>query len=243
MAWSSSSSSNIPQERHEVFLSFRGEDTRYTFTSHLYAALCRLQIKTYIDYNLERGDEISTVLLRAIQESKLSVVVFSKNYGTSKWCLDELVKILDCKKMNGQIIVPIFYDIDPSTVRNQSGTYAVAFAQHEQQLRGDVSRVQRWRTALAQVASIAGWHCLANSVESELVEKIAMDVLQKLNHVYVGDLDEQISKYEQLSNLQAQHLMLGRGFNSQLWHDLQATNQRLQQLRMEKSVRLLRLPR
>lgn len=80
-------------------------------------------------------------------------------------------------------------------------------------------------------------------MESELVERIAMDVLQKSNHVYVSDLDEQISKYEQLANLQAQNLMLGTGFNTQLWHDLQATNQRLQQLRMEKSVHLLRLPR
>lgn len=83
------------------------------------------------------------MLLRAIQESKLSVVVFSKNYATSKWCLNELVKILECKKMNRQIIVPVFNDRDPSTVRNQSGTYAVAFAKHEQQLRGDIRRVKR----------------------------------------------------------------------------------------------------
>lgn len=75
------------------------------------------------------------------------------------------------------------------------------------------------------------------------MEKIARDVLQKLDYVYVGDLDEQINKYEQLSNLQAQNLMRGSGFNTQLWHDLQATNQRLGQLRMEKNFRLLRLPR
>lgn len=160
MAWSCSSSSTTSQERHEVFLNFRGEDTRYTFTSHLYAALCRLQIKAYIDNNLERGDEISIVLLRAIQESRLSVVVLSKKDVTSKWCLDELVKILECKRINGKIIVPVFYDIDPSTVRNQSGTFAVAFAKDEQ-LRGEISRVQRWRNALAKVANSAGWHCSA----------------------------------------------------------------------------------
>ncbi|KAJ1423571.1 putative toll/interleukin-1 receptor-like protein [Sesbania bispinosa] len=79
-------------------------------------------------------------------------------------------------------------------------------------------------------------------MESELVEKIARDVVQKLNHVYVGDLDEQISKYEQLANLQAQSLMGGSGFNTQLWNKLQETNQRLGQLRMEKNARLLRLP-
>lgn len=160
---SSSSSSNIPQDKHEVFLSFRGEDTRYTFTSHLHAALCRLQIKAYIDYNLERGDDISDTLLRAIEESKLSVVVFSEHYATSKWCLDELVKILECKKRSGQTIVPVFYGVDPSDVRNQTGTYAAAFAKHEQRFRGrDTSKVQRWRSALAEVANVAGWDCSVN---------------------------------------------------------------------------------
>lgn len=80
-------------------------------------------------------------------------------------------------------------------------------------------------------------------MESELVERIARDVLEKLNHVYVGDLDVEINKYEQLSNLPAMNLMQGSGFNSQLWHDLQATNQHLGQLRMKKNVILLRLPR
>lgn len=161
MAWQSSSSTSTPREKHDVFLSFRGEDTRHNFTSHLYASLCRFQIKAYIDYNLERGDEISTALLRAIEEAKLSVIVFSKNYATSTWCLDELTKILECKKTNGQIIVPVFYGIDPSDVRNQTGTYAVAFAKHEARF-GGMGRVLRWRNALTEVANIAGWDCFVN---------------------------------------------------------------------------------
>lgn len=83
---------------HEVFISFRGEDTRRTFTSHLNSALRRLSIRTYIDDNLERGDEIPEALIKAIEEAKLSVIVFSKNFANSRWCLDEVVKILECKK-------------------------------------------------------------------------------------------------------------------------------------------------
>jgi hypothetical protein len=75
------------------------------------------------------------------------------------------------------------------------------------------------------------------------VERIAKDVLEKLNHVYVGDIDEEIYKYEQLSNLQAMNLMRGSGFNTQLWQNLQSTNQHLGELRMKKNVILLRLPR
>jgi hypothetical protein len=44
-------------------------------------------------------------------------------------------------------------------------------------------------------------------LESEIVEEIAMDVLGKLNRVYVGDLDEQIKKLEQLAELQKQYFM------------------------------------
>ena len=80
------------QAKFDVFLSFRGEDTRAGFTSHLYAALDRKQILTFIDYQLVRGDEISTSLLRTIEEAKLSVVVFSEKYASSTWCLEELAK-------------------------------------------------------------------------------------------------------------------------------------------------------
>ena len=154
-----SSSSSNPQERHEVFLSFRGEDTRKTFTSHLHAAFKRAELNTYIDYNLERGDEISGTLLRAIEDAKLSVIVFSRNFATSKWCLDEVKKIIDCKKTRGQIVLPIFYDVEPSHVRNQTGSFASAFARHEEQFRGRPNKVQKWRDALAEAATLSGWDC------------------------------------------------------------------------------------
>ncbi|PRQ30597.1 putative 17-beta-estradiol 17-dehydrogenase [Rosa chinensis] len=94
MAAASSCPAIIPWEKHDVFLSFRGEDTRDTFTSHLYEALCQKKIQTCIDYKLERGDEIAPALLEAVSELKLSVIIFSKNYASSTWCLDELVHIL-----------------------------------------------------------------------------------------------------------------------------------------------------
>ncbi|BBN68132.1 Disease resistance protein TIR-NBS-LRR class family [Prunus dulcis] len=125
---SSSSSSSLPaplQTKYDVFLSFRGEDTRDAFTSHLHAALRRKNIDTYIDNRLERGDEIAPTLLEAIEKSKLALVIFSKDYASSTWCLKELVHILGCKKSHGQIVIPIFYRIDPSHVRKQQGTYAL----------------------------------------------------------------------------------------------------------------------
>ena len=159
MASSSSSSSTLTQKKHDVFLSFRGEDTRDNFTSHLYAALRRKKIGTYIDYNgLKKGDEISPALVQAIRESKISVIIFSKNYASSTWCLDELVHILSCKEgINGQLVIPVFYGVDPSHVRKQQGSYATALAALEERFAHDIEKVQRWKRALASAASLSGW--------------------------------------------------------------------------------------
>ena len=145
-------------EKHDVFLSFRGEDTRDNFTSHLYTALRRKNIFTYIDeQNLDRGDEISPALLKAISESKISLIVFSKDYASSSWCLAELLHIFECHMKNGQIVVPVFYNINPSHVRKQQKTYATSFMKHEERFKDKTEMVQKWRKALTALASLSGW--------------------------------------------------------------------------------------
>ncbi|KAM5586669.1 hypothetical protein ABKV19_005543 [Rosa sericea] len=179
MAAASSCSDIIPQEKHDVFLSFRGEDTRYNFTSHLYEALCQKKIQTYIDYELERGDEIAPALLEAIRKSKLSVIIFSKNYASSTWCLDELAHILE--RRDKQFVIPIFYGVDPSDVRKQSGSYADAFVEHEKRFKDRMDNVLRWRKALKTAADISGFNSQTNRSESELVKSVVNDILAKLN--------------------------------------------------------------
>jgi len=153
---SSSSSSNTKPEKHEVFISFKSEDTRKTFTSHLNAALKRRDIETYVECKVERGEEIPLTHVKAIEESTLSLIVFSKNYADSR-CLDELVKIVECGKRKKQIVLPVFYDIDPSDVRNQRGTFAEAFTKHERHF--EVKKVREWRNALVEAANFSGWDC------------------------------------------------------------------------------------
>ena len=154
----SSSSSNTCQFKHEVFLSFRGEDTRKKFTSHLHKALLDEKIETFIDYKLNGGDEITPSLLKAIEDSQISLIIFSKDYASSRWCLEELVKILECRQNHRQIVIPVFYEIDPSHVRNQIGSFAVAFAKHEQRAKiVSLDQVQRWKDALKEAANLSGF--------------------------------------------------------------------------------------
>ena len=145
--------------RHwNVFLSFRGEDTRKTFTGHLYTALKHAGIKTFMDdYGLPRGEEISQQLLKAIQGSEISLVIFSANYASSSWCLDELVEILECKKRTGQLVYPVFYDVSPSVVRHNTGSYAAAFEKLEERYASDMDKVNTWRAALTEAANLSGY--------------------------------------------------------------------------------------
>ncbi|KAH9783050.1 Disease resistance-like protein DSC1 [Citrus sinensis] len=172
---SSSSSCN-----YDVFLSFRGEDTRENFTSHLYAALCGKKIKTFIDEDLNRGDEISPALLNAIEGSKISVIIFSKDYASSKWCPNELVNILKCKNLNGQIVIPIYYHVSPSDVRKQTGTFGEGFVRLEQQFKEKAETVQKWRDVMTQTSYLSGHESTKIRPEAMLVEVIVKDILKKL---------------------------------------------------------------
>ncbi|XP_059441190.1 disease resistance protein RPV1-like [Corylus avellana] len=182
----STSSFSRPHWNYDVFLSFRGEDTRKNFTDHLYSALLRVGIHTFRDdEELRRGKTISTELLNAIRGSRISIVVFSKGYASSRWCLDELVEIVQCRNTIGHTLLPIFYHVDPSDVRKQAGTFAEAFAGHEERFQTDIGRVQRWRVALTEAANCSGWNLesLENGYESSFIEKIVEHVSYELEPI------------------------------------------------------------
>ena len=142
--------------QYDVFISFNGRDTRNGFTSHLHSALCRNQIETFIDYRIEKGGEIWEELVQAIHDSMVFLVIFSEHYASSKWCLRELAEIMECKNMNkGHHVIPVFYRIEPTHVRKQTGSYHTAFAEHERYL--DHSLVRQWRTALSDATNISGF--------------------------------------------------------------------------------------
>lgn len=73
-----------------------------------------------------RGEEIKLKLQnKDVEESGVSVIIFSNEYVSSSLCLDELVMILDCSKRIS--VLPIFYHVDPSDVRKQKGRIGEAF--------------------------------------------------------------------------------------------------------------------
>jgi hypothetical protein len=142
----------------QIFLSFRGEDTRYSFTGFLYDALCREGFNTFMDDGggLRNGDQISSSLSNAIEASRISIIILSENYASSTWCLDELVKILECKQSKNQLVWPIFYKVEPSNIRKLENNYGESMTKHEQQFGSASERLQKWRSALFEVSNLSG---------------------------------------------------------------------------------------
>ncbi|KAG6675463.1 hypothetical protein I3842_15G103500 [Carya illinoinensis] len=164
----SSTSSSIRSWTHDVFLSFKGEDVRQKFISHLYHALHHREINTCIDKNLESGDDISISM----------IIVISQNYLESKWCLDELLKILECKEKVKQIVLPSFYSVAPSEVRHRKGIFGEAFAKLGHKIKDEV-KVTKWKAALLKnesefIQDIIKW------VDSIMVNRTFLNVAKYL---------------------------------------------------------------
>ncbi|XP_031401466.1 TMV resistance protein N-like [Punica granatum] len=179
-----------PGYEYEVFLSFRGPDTRKGFTDYLYNALIDAGVRSFRDDNdLRKGEEIGPELLAAIKQSKVSVPIFSKDYASSKWCLKELAQMVECRNTIGQLILPIFYDVVPNEVRHQTGNYGKAFSQHAR--RYNAETVQLWRDALAEVGKLKGWDLenTANGHQGQLTKLVVAEVLKELKkrHLLVTD--------------------------------------------------------
>ncbi|KAI9111305.1 hypothetical protein K1719_017717 [Acacia pycnantha] len=90
---------------NDVFISFRGLDTRFNFTRHLLDSLC------------EKG---------------LCVFLNDEKTTQTRVCLQELVQILEISQEGDQLVFPVFYDVDPSEVQHQRGSYAKALARVEE---------------------------------------------------------------------------------------------------------------
>ncbi|XP_010511292.1 PREDICTED: disease resistance protein ADR2-like [Camelina sativa] len=187
---------------YNVFTSFHGPDVRKTFLSHLRNQFDHNGITMFDDNGIERSQNIPSALTQAIRESRISIVVLSKKYASSRWCLDELLEILKCKEEVGRIVMTVFYGVDPSDVRKQTGDFGIAF--EKTCARKTKEHGKKWSEALTYVGNIAGEHNWDN--EAKMIAKIARDVSDKLHFTPSRDfdgmvgLDGHLTKMESLLN-------------------------------------------
>ncbi|XP_039166866.1 disease resistance protein RUN1 [Eucalyptus grandis] len=189
---SDSSAASAGSDCYDVFLSFSGKDTRKTFVDHLHNKLMDAGIRVFKDDNeLREGEKIGTNLILAINNSKISIPILSKNYASSKWCLQELVEMTKCMK-SGHIVLPIFYRVEPAHVRYQIGSFGKTFSRLSRKyLEEDVAK---WKQALQEVASLKGWESdrFASGYEGELVKEVVGKVLRELKKAFQLVVTEQL---------------------------------------------------
>ncbi|XP_023635628.1 disease resistance protein RML1A isoform X1 [Capsella rubella] len=191
LSLSHSLSSSSPRTwRYRVFASFHGANVRKTFLSHLRKQFNYNGITMFDDQGIERSHTIGPALTQAIRESRISIVLLSKNYASSSWCLDELLEIIECKEAMGQIVMTVFYGVDPSDVRKQTGEFGMAFS--ETCSRSNKEKKRRWSQALNHVGNIAGEHFQNWDNESNMIEKITRDISNKLNTTISRDFDDMV---------------------------------------------------
>ncbi|KAF3776956.1 TMV resistance protein [Nymphaea thermarum] len=188
-------------QKFDVFLSFRGPDTRKGFISHLYDALVTSGISTFIDnVNLEKGERVNN-LSGYIKRSRIFVPIISEGYADSKWCLREITKMMECRRTEPRrIIIPVFFGVEPSYVGNQKGPFLPAFERHEnnEELKKEVSD---WKNALREVGKTSGFNLKdANGDEADLKNSILKRIMQEVNPKYrficdyPTDLDSRVNE-------------------------------------------------
>ncbi|XP_030528447.1 disease resistance protein RUN1-like [Rhodamnia argentea] len=199
---------------YEVFLSFRRPDTRAGITDFLYMSLTDAGIHAYRDYkDLRDGEEMGPELLQAIHLSKISIPIFSR--GISTWCLRELVQMVKCKKTQGQIIMPIFYDVAPWKIRLQTGVYGMALSLHETKKRYGDETIREWRESLKETAGLKGWDLsMPNKHEGEVVKEVVNKVFGVLKKAYLvvpvclAGVDHHVGKIMRMLGAQTQETQI-----------------------------------
>lgn len=141
-----------PTRRYQVFTSFHGPDVPKTFVSHLRKQLSYYEISVFDDQAIEGNDPARK---QAIRESRISIVVLSRNYASSSRYLDELSEILKCKEEMGQMVMTISYGVHLSDVYKQTGEFGKVFRETCRHQTDEEK--QRWSQALIHVASLKGY--------------------------------------------------------------------------------------
>ncbi|RID64532.1 hypothetical protein BRARA_E03461 [Brassica rapa] len=165
--------------KHHVFPSFHGPDVRRGFLSYLLKEFKEKAIDVFIDNDIERSKLIGPELTEAIRGSLIAIVLISRNYASSTWCLNELVEIMKCRDEDNQTVMVIFYEVDPSDVKKQKGDFGAVF--DRTCAEKSTEEVERWRQALQIVAQLAGYHTSNFDDDAVMTAKVVTDISKKFN--------------------------------------------------------------
>jgi hypothetical protein len=174
MASSSTSTSHGNNDNYvfDVFINHRGPDVKQSLATDLYNSLCKRDLRVFLDQReLQEGEYITPQIDSAVRTASVHIAIFSPGYAYSKWCLDELVLMVETMSKSKSTIIPVFYGVEPADLRwtqskNEDRVYARALCNLEKKRRHDSSAIEKWRNALSQVADIKGFDLKTYDLET-----------------------------------------------------------------------------
>ncbi|KAL4586148.1 hypothetical protein LXL04_010780 [Taraxacum kok-saghyz] len=114
---------------------------------------------------------------------------------------------MECQDGNEQIAYPLFYDVDPTDIRKQSGPVGRVIAKHKTN-----KQIKKWEKALEGAGNLVGWDLknIANGHEAEAVNQIVKEISLKLRSIHLRNDENVIGIDRWMQDLES---LLGIGLN------------------------------
>ncbi|XP_039155711.1 TMV resistance protein N-like [Eucalyptus grandis] len=92
---------------------------------------------------------------KIIEESDLAIIIFPEDNIYSELCLEEVAKIMECKKQRDLKFFSLFYKVKLDTVSGLKGSYQTGLEYFQKRLCKDVRRLMRWKDTLQEEDSLS----------------------------------------------------------------------------------------
>lgn len=147
----------LPRPRPQLFVSFRGNELRNGFVSHVVKALRVEGVNVFIDSYELKGRDLQN-LFKRIENSKMALVIFSDRFSESDWCLNELLKMDELVKEGKLIVIPVFYRVSTDDVKYFKGKFGKGFIETVQrQSPSEEPMAERWKSSVKSISSKTGF--------------------------------------------------------------------------------------
>ncbi|KAG0601555.1 hypothetical protein M758_11G121100 [Ceratodon purpureus] len=194
--YSAGTSSPHQQEsnKYDIFINHRGPDTKLNFVTFLEDDLKEKHYSPFVDMSLKEGEATFEEIKKAIQTTRVHLAIFSPGYAESKFCLEELVDMLECREKNPETVtfIPCFFDVKPKDLRNTHiyrAPFHDAFQRHEDNVNYSDELISKWKKALEKAADFKGFEHSsrlgdANMLKKKIVARVQETIPPRIGPVW-----------------------------------------------------------
>ncbi|XLR24705.1 hypothetical protein HN51_071222 [Arachis hypogaea] len=120
----------------------------------------------------------TSLMMASFKVERKSHMHFSRQFKK------ELVHILHCIKRNNRFVLPVSFNVDPSDIRHLKNSFGEVMTKLENKYKNVMNKVDTWKKALKEVASLSGHHFKdGHRYEHEIIKNIVEDISIKIGRL------------------------------------------------------------